>query len=161
MCARGFVSAVELLVHRSSITAAYIMDLLRKIAECYERFDCRLTISAMIEVFYDHLNNYFTRLHHYIGTDVELPPHVSTVTPELQMALDNMAEVARQPVARHIMPDSGRGLTVSRYTVELVQDLRGKHASIDKAMGEQSDRGIDEKSSSDEDEPQRRKRQRK
>lgn len=87
---RGFASAVELFVHPSAITAAEIMELFRKIAECYERFVCRLRISTMVEEFYDQVNNYLTRLLHYIhGKNVELPSRVSTITHELQNALDN------------------------------------------------------------------------
>lgn len=62
ICVLGFASAVELLVHPSTITAAEVMDLFRKIAEHYERFDCRLTIATIVDVFYDHVTTYFTRL---------------------------------------------------------------------------------------------------
>lgn len=39
ICVRDFAYTIELLVHPSAITAAEIMDLFRKIAEHYERFD--------------------------------------------------------------------------------------------------------------------------
>lgn len=74
-CMRRLVSAVELLVHPSVVPAAEIIDLYCKISEHYERFDCRLTISAMLDVFHNHMTAYFTRLRQYIhGTYVELPP---------------------------------------------------------------------------------------
>lgn len=95
ICVRGFASELKLLLHPFVITEAEIMDLFRKIYEYYERFDCRLTISAMVEVFYDQVKTYFTRIGHYIhDTDVELSQLVATIRAELQKALKNMTKVA-------------------------------------------------------------------
>lgn len=95
------------------------------------------------------------------GTDMELPPSLSHVTPAFRTTLENMSELARQHVALHIIPDSWSGCTVSPSTGESVQDVMGKQCSIGKSIRKGRDRGIYNKSSSDDEGPEKCKRTKK
>lgn len=128
ICVRGFALGTEFLSYRSSVTTADIMDLFRKILENFERFDCSSAISTMIDVFSDHLTTYFTHIRRYMyGTNIKKPPSVLFITPVLQTALENITEVGRQQVARHIIPSLSRKCTGSSWTGESGQDHSGKH----------------------------------
>lgn len=89
----------------------------------------------MVDAFHGHVKTHLTRLRQYIyGTYVELPPRVSHVSAAIRNTLCNMSEVARQHLARHIIPDLGRGRTGSLFTGESGQHLMGKQCSVGKAM---------------------------
>lgn len=53
ICVRGLADAVELLIHPSAMTPAEVMDLYRQLGAYYERFDCRLSVTSLAEVFTD------------------------------------------------------------------------------------------------------------
>lgn len=67
------------------------------------------------------------------------------MTLELQMALDNIAKVARQHVEHHIIRHSGRLRTGLWYTLVLGQVFMGKQKSIGNNMRKTFNHGNEKK----------------
>lgn len=144
-------SAAQLLVPQSAITPAELMDLFIQLRELYDIYDCRVLVASLVEVYKDDITAHFTRLRKIaLKTDSELLPHVSVITPELRMALDQLAESTRQSVTQYIIPDRERGRAGSHYKADQVIDMLDKQNNLGKAINAIGDKSPDDKSSSKE-----------
>lgn len=66
--------------------------------------------------------------------DAQLPPHVSVITPELRLTIDQLADSTGQSVSRNIISDHEKGLTGSLHGGEHGLYILGKHNVVGKAM---------------------------
>lgn len=76
-------------------------------------------MASLLEVYKDHVTAHFARLRTCaLKTDSALPPRLEVITPELRLALNQMAKSIRQLFSRYIIPDHECGPIGSLYRVE-------------------------------------------
>lgn len=153
ICVGGLASSVHLLVHPSAITPADLMDLFGQNGEFDEVYDCRVSVTSLVEVYEDKITAHFTRMSKCaLRTDSEQPPRVSVVTSKLRMVLKQLVESTWKRVSRYIIPDNERMHTGSHYKEEQGMDMLGKHKALVKAIKALTDKVPDDKSYSHEEE---------
>lgn len=70
-------------------------------------------------------------------------PRLDVITPELRLAINQLAESTRKRVSRYIIPNDKRGHTGSLYRGEHGLDILGKHNALGKDIKVLRDKQID------------------
>lgn len=133
----GLTTAVEKLVHPPIITSTEILELLRLVASLYPKFDRRVSITSLADLFSDHVRCFYASLRMSLQTgDGDPPLRLPTITPIFTSALKRFEMRARQKCSNHLIQESDHGRTGSIEKSNHCIDLTGKQITVGKDLAE-------------------------
>lgn len=125
------------LVHPSIITRSKIFELFRFIVSLYTKFDFRVSINSLLNLFLDHVCRFYDSLQIFIQTGAPDPPaRLPTITQIYDIMLELSCTGTWQKSSNLLNQESEHGRTGSTAKSNHCLDITKKQNTVGKALKE-------------------------